>query len=190
MKHLPTYQDAIKWSTEVNVKINTVDPTATPHTTTGVCPNIKILTTKTHIFDANLQNQLPSEYNIKSKTKQQEWDKYIAKKKSVIILIYGQCDNATLTELALGTTYEVDYYRLKVVCYESDDSSLSYKPYKVVVAVKLVHNFTNPRADDPHVFREEVKVKYNTTAIIGKFPNRTAFLKQLLVADTTPKNLG
>ena len=53
--------------------------------------------------------------------------------------------------------------RLKVVCYKIDDSGLSYKPYKVVVAVKSLHNFTNQQADDPQWFKEEVKVKYNTT---------------------------
>ena len=61
-------------------------------------------------------------------------------------LVSRQCNNATLTELALATTYKVDrnkgnlinsLNRLKVVCYKSDDGGLPYKPYKVVVAVKL-----------------------------------------------------
>ena len=78
--------------------------------------------------------------------------------------------------------------RLKVVCYESNDGGLSYKPYKVVVTVKSLNNFTNPRADDPHGFKKEVKVKYDATmAIVGKFPDGTAFLEQLLVADATTK---
>ena len=61
-------------------------------------------------------------------------------------LVSGQCDNATLTKLALRTTYEVNLNkeiiinflnRIKVVCYKCNDGSLSYKRYnKVVVVVK------------------------------------------------------
>ena len=57
--------------------------------------------------------------------------------------------------------------------------------YKVGIAVKSLHNFANPRADDPQVFKEEVKVKYySTLAIVGKFLNGTVLLKQLLKEDT------
>ena len=62
------------------------------------------------------------------------------------------------------------------------------KPYKVVVVVKSLHNFTIPRANDPHGFKEEVKLKFNAImAIVGKFPNKTAFLEQLLAVDTLSK---
>ena len=170
----------------MNIKIDTVDLNATPHGTTGARLTINIVTTKTRIFDANLQKKLLSEYDL-AKIKQQEWTKHIADKKTLMTLISGQYNNATLTKLALGATYEVDYNegdlikflnKLKVVFYKINDSGLSFKPYKVVVVVKSLHNFTNPRATDPNGFKEEVKVKYDATmAIVGKFPNRTVFLE-------------
>ena len=54
MRHLPVYLDATKWSTELNVEIDTVDLNVTPHGTTGARPTIKIVTTNTHVFDANV----------------------------------------------------------------------------------------------------------------------------------------
>ena len=168
----PVLSSVNKWSTEVNVKIDTVDPTATPPR-----PIIKVVAKKTRVFDVNLQKKVLPEYHFESKIKQQEWAKHIANKKVLMTLISGQCDDATLTELALGTTYEVDCNkgnliqfldRLKLICYESDNGGLSHKPYKVVVPVKSLRNFINPREDNPHGFKEEVKVKYNATmAIVG-----------------------
>ena len=83
-------------------------------------------------------------------------------------IISGQCNDAKLTELAPGTRYAVDcdkgnlikfLDRLKCICYKSDDGNLSYKAYKVVVVVKSLHNFLNPKPDDHHGFKEEVKIK-------------------------------
>ena len=69
--HFLVYLDASKWLTELNVEINMVDPIAFMDATTGIRPNIKLLTTKTHIFDTNSQKQrLSTKYNIKSKIKQ------------------------------------------------------------------------------------------------------------------------
>ena len=48
VKYVLVYPDATKWLTELNVKINTVDPSVLPDATTGLHPNIKLLTTKTH----------------------------------------------------------------------------------------------------------------------------------------------
>ena len=80
MKYIPDYLDASKWSRDLNVKIGIVDPSALPDTTTGLRPNIKLFTTKNHIFNANLQKQKLLESNLRSKIKQQEWNKYIAVK--------------------------------------------------------------------------------------------------------------
>ena len=74
-------------------------------------------------------------------------------------IICGQCNNATVTKLALRSTYAADcddgkiinfFDRLKVICYESNDGGLSHKPYKITVAVKSLHNYINPKPDDPH----------------------------------------
>ena len=99
-----------------------------------------------------------------------------------------------MTDLVLGTTYPVDcdngnvvkfLDKIKLICYESDDDGgLSHKPYNIAVAVKSLHNYTNPKPDDPHGLKEELKVKYDATlAIAKKFPNRTALIEQLLKDD-------
>ena len=56
-------------------------------------------------------------------------------------IVCGQCDEATLIELALRATYKVDVNnrnlmhflgRLKDICYRNGDGSLSYTTYKVL----------------------------------------------------------
>ena len=42
---------------------------------------------KTHVFDANLQKKLLSDYNLESKIMQQERAKHIADKKALMTLI-------------------------------------------------------------------------------------------------------
>ena len=138
---------------------------------------------KYHVFNPNLQKQLLSDYNQKSKLKLQEWSKLTADKKSLITIIFGQCDDATRTEIALGTNYKKDcedgnlinfLTRLQTVCYGSEDRGLSFKPYKNVVVVKSLNNFSNAKPNDPHGFKEELKIKYNAIlAVVGKFQNGT-----------------
>ena len=78
--HLQAYLDETLWSTIVNVKINTVDPTATPDAQTGACPIIKAVLKKTRVFGANMQKKLLSEYDLNYKIKSQEWAKLSANK--------------------------------------------------------------------------------------------------------------
>ena len=74
---------------------------------------------------------------------------------------------------------------------QSDDGGLSYKPYKMVVAVKSLHNFSSSKSSDPHAFKEKLKIKFGTIlAIIRKFPNGTGVLEHLLKAETQPLNWG
>ena len=73
------------------------------------------------------------------------------------------------------------------IIFGDDDGDLSYTPYKQVVTVKLLNNFSNNKLHDPHGFKEEVKIKYNSVkAITGKFPNGTAAMMVLLAAETIP----
>ena len=63
----------------------------------------------------------------------------------------------------------------------SDDGGLSYGPYKQVVAIKAMKNYSNYKLNDSHGFKEQVKIKYEATkVIVGKFPNETAALMELL----------
>ena len=53
--------------------------------------------------------------------------------------------------------------------------------YKQVVAIKSLNTYTNNKPQDPHGYKEQVKIKYKfTKAIVGKFPNETAALMELL----------
>ena len=142
--------------------MDTVDPKVALDAA-GARPIIQVMVTKPHVFDVNLQKRLLSEHNLKSKIKSQEWSKLTANKKALIAIICWQCDNATLTKLALRVNYVTNHdnenlinflHRLKVICYESDDGGLSHKPYKIAVAVKLLHNYTNPKPSNPHGFKE------------------------------------
>ena len=57
--------------------------------------------TERHVFDANLQQELLSEFKWNSKIKSQEFSKFLANKKALIAIISGQCDKATKTEITL-----------------------------------------------------------------------------------------
>ena len=71
--------------------------------------------------------------------------------------------------------------QLCTVYFGSDDGDLPYRPYKQVVAIKSINNYTNNKPHDPHGFKEQVKIKYTATkAIARKFPNGTAALMELL----------
>ena len=98
-----------------------------------------------------------------------------------------------MTKLALGTNYSADcnagnlvnfLQRLKAISYESNDGGLSHKPYKIAIAVKSLHNYSNLKSNNPHGFKEELQIKYKATlATVGKFPNRTRVMEQFLKTD-------
>ena len=55
------------------------------------------------------------------------------------------------------------------------------------MVVKLLNNFTNAKPNDPHGFKEELKVKCDAVlAVIGKFPNGTGPMLEILKAETVP----
>ena len=77
--------------------------------------------------------------------------------------------------------------RLLTVCFDGDNDGLSYAPYKQLIAVKLLNNFSNNKIYDTHGFKEEVKIKYNfVKAIVRKFQNGTATMMALLVEERIP----
>ena len=76
---------------------------------------------------------------------------------------------------------------MRTICFGSDDSGLSYRPYKQVVAIKSLSTYTNNDPQDPHGYKEQVKIKYEATkAIVGKFPNGIAALIELLSKTPAP----
>ena len=77
--------------------------------------------------------------------------------------------------------------RLRTICYRSDNGGLSFKPYKSVVSVKSLNNFSNAKLNDPHSFKEEIKIKYDAVlAVVGKFPNEIGPMMELLKVKQTP----
>ena len=148
---------------------------------------------KSHVFNPNIQKQLLSDYDHKCKLKLKEWSKLTSDKKSLMTIIYGQCNDATRTEIALGTNYKtvradgelINFLAiLQTVCYGSDNVDLSFKPYKNVAVVKSLNNFSNAKPNDPHGFKEELRIKYNAIfAVLGKFPNGTGTILELLSAE-------
>ena len=165
---LPTYPDARQWSDTYHVEVVTVDANAQPHVNTGRRPPVIKVQEKTHIFDPNLQKQFLSEHDIQYKLKLGKWSKLLANNRSLMTIIYRKCNDATKTEIALGTNYEIictnaELIRflglVRKVCYGSNNGGLSFKPYKNVVAVKSLTNFTNAKPNDPHGFKEELKIK-------------------------------
>ena len=105
---MPKYPNATRWSSTHHVEIQIVTPGAKVDLTTGLRPFVLIVVEQTHVFDTNIQKQLLSEYKRNSKNKSLEYAKFLADKKALTTLIFGQCNEATKTKIALGTTYTVD----------------------------------------------------------------------------------
>ena len=111
-------------------------------------------------------------------------------KKSLMIIIYRQCNDATRTKIALRTTYEVDRQdrnitkflkQVRTVCFGNIKDGLSFRPYKQAIAVKLMKNYSNNKLHDLHDFKVEVKIKYYAVKAMGeKFPNGTGSMIECL----------
>ena len=194
---MPPYPNATQWSTTQHIQVSIVDPND-PEQPDGLHPIRYEMIEQTLIFDANPQKELLSEYKRNSKNKSQKYAKFLADKKDLITILFGQCDEATKSEIALEATYAADRQagrlsafieRIRTVCFGGDDDGLSYRPYKQVVAIKLMNAYTNNEPQDPHGFKEQVKINYKATkAITRKFPNGTAALMELLSNDPAPSD--
>ena len=101
----PTYPLASQWSDTYYVEVTTVNPTGGRDANGDRIP-IQEMQKRTNIHDPNLQRELLSEHNLKSKIQLQEWYKLTADKKALMTIIYGQCDDATKTEISIGACYK------------------------------------------------------------------------------------
>ena len=174
---------------------HTVDPDAKAKDD-GSRPVRYKMMAQAHVRDATFQKELLSEYKHSSKNKSQEYAKFLADKKSLITILFRQCDEATQTKIALWDTYTADrdagillafIERMRTVCFGGDTGGLSYGPYKQVVAIKSLNTYTNNGPQAPHGFKEQINTKYESTkAIARKFPNRTAALMEILSKTEVP----
>ena len=98
---------------------------------------------------------------------------------SLITILFGQCDEAIHTKIALGDNYTEDrdegrllalFERLRAICFGGDDCGLSYVPYKQVVVIKSLNAYTNNDTNDPHGFKEQVEIKFEATKTIVGIP--------------------
>ena len=92
---------ASRWSDTYHVEVTTVDPQGALDDN-GLCVPIIETQMRTNVFNPNLQKELLSDHNMKCKLKLQEWYKLLADKRSLMTIIYGQCDEATRTKIALS----------------------------------------------------------------------------------------
>ena len=77
-KFTPTYPAASQWSSTYHVEVVTVDPNATPDSTTKKCPTVVKVQERTNVHNPDLQKKLLSEYDLKSKIQMQEWYKLLS----------------------------------------------------------------------------------------------------------------
>ena len=93
---MPPYPDAALWSHIHQIQIATVaDKAALVVGSATERVATYELVNKTIVRNANLQKQLLSDYERNSKLKSQEYSKFLQDKKSLITILYGQCDEAT-----------------------------------------------------------------------------------------------
>ena len=166
----------------------------------GTRAQIIALEQQTHVLNANLQKQLLSEFDQKSKIKSQEFSKFVADKKALMTIIFRQCNKATKTEISLGANYNahrqagnlIEFLnQLHTVCFRSDDGGLSYGPYKQVIEVKLMNNYSNNKPHDYHGFKEEVTIKYDAIkAVAGRFFEWNSRDDGITRSGSTTINLG
>ena len=97
------YPNTALWSMKYHIEIDNVNP-ATIAGTDGSRTPIKQMVEKIHVFNATIQKKLLAEYEQKSKVKSQQQSKLISDQKSLITILFGQCDDATRTKVTLGNT--------------------------------------------------------------------------------------
>ena len=104
---MPPYPNNTQWPTTHHVQVSIVDPNHQVQPD-GLRPICYEMMEQTHVFDANLQKELLSEYKRNTKNKSQEYAKFLAEKKALIPILFGQYNEVTKTKIALGATYAAD----------------------------------------------------------------------------------
>ena len=83
------YPNANQWSTTHYIQTTSVNPEAPADPQTNKRPVTYQVLEQTIVTNANLQKQLLSDYKRNSKNKSQEYNKFLADKKSLITILYG-----------------------------------------------------------------------------------------------------
>ena len=93
-------------TSEHYVKLGFVDPIIGLDVPSGNSILNPEMVENTLIFNSNPQDQQHINYNHELMVKSQEWDEYIANKKTVMKIILDPCDEDTRAEVSLGSPYE------------------------------------------------------------------------------------
>ena len=126
-----------------------------------VVTQVPIYGTKWVVTDETKQKMVLGKYERKVRELEKKWNKCQEDKKLVLAMIWGQLDDDTQAQMILVASYAqarkdgdiVTFLEsLRDICNGSDDGGLSYQPFKVVVAIKAVCNFTNPDVSNPHLY--------------------------------------
>ena len=133
----------------------------------------------------NYRNNWPPSIRYKSSWSKTDRINRLPIKKTITALVDIQCEEAALTMLALITSYEANRNAsnlvnfldwLWFVCYLNNDSDLSYTHYKwVSIVIKLLYNFVNPKPEDQHRYKEDLKNRYagmTTTSLSANASDR------------------
>ena len=99
----PQYTNSDQLSITRHVEMVNVKPTNALGIFTGEHSPTIIMARKTHIFNANLQKWLLSEFERNSEIKYPEYAKFLADKNALITIIFRQYNEATKTKISLGT---------------------------------------------------------------------------------------
>ena len=187
-----TKPDASRWSTTMQVKV-AVDGDNKP-----------IMLNQTFITDPNLKEELWGKYERNIKFEEKRWNMCQANKRALITVIRGQLDDGTRNELDLYKGYKDEMAKkniniisiikmLSAICHGNADGGLSFGPYKNTVALRNVSNYVNPKVEDPHYYKAELKTKFQAVlALSGRFPYGTCYMEEMLrrnVNNGTPSPL-
>ena len=152
----------------------------------NVISQVPIYGQKWVVTDEAMQKIVMGKYERKVRELEKKWNKCQEDKKLVIAMIWGQLDDDTQAQMILVASYAqarkdgdiVTFLQsLRDICNGSDDGGLSYQPFKAIVAIKGVCNFTNPDVSNPHVYKKELRTKYEAMkAVAGRLPFGTETL--------------
>lgn len=126
------------------------------------------------------------------KYEHKRWNACQENKRALITIIWGQIDDGTRNELDIFKGYKEEMAKkyvniitilnmINAICNGNADGGLSYPPYKNAVALRNITNYVNPKVEDPHHFKTELKTKFQALlASSGKFSFGTIYMEEMM----------
>ena len=114
---------------------------------------------KSVMFDKNLQKIVLGKHKREVREKEKQWNRCQEHKKLLFAAVWGQLDDDNQAQMELSPNYDthredgniVEFLKsLYDICNGSDDDGLSYQPFKVVSALKLLNLFSSQDVTNVH----------------------------------------